>query len=340
MKKNYALIILLVLTISIVFSQPSITYSGNAPQIGDIYYHSNTNDLLNPGPAGANQSWDFSEINVSSTSQSSIMNPNNTPFANDFPECNQVYHFNETSTYLYYDLSQDEMNHYGEGFDDNPPMIIYFTDPIKEIEYPFAYNNSFDDEYASSKIYEGLTWHTHGSVTTTADAWGSVTTPEDTYNNVLRVLSVRNQVDSVFIEDIFMYATTCTIWNYSWHTGSSHTPVMAISIFDSDILSDTTSNYTTSTQHVVNPVTEIRSLQVYPNPASDKILVSFTTNRINKITISIVDLTGKEIMQYQKDVISNGLQTFDLSLNMLKKGLYFVKIDDGNSTSSKKIIVR
>ena len=63
MKKNYALIVLLVLTTSLVFSQPTITYNGNASQIGDVYYFSNTEDQLDPGPSGANQTWNFSVIN-------------------------------------------------------------------------------------------------------------------------------------------------------------------------------------------------------------------------------------------------------------------------------------
>jgi len=340
MKKNYTLIVLLVLTTSIVFSQPTITYSGNAPQIGDMFYFSVNEESIDPGPSGANQNWDFSDFNVTSNFETSIMAPGNTPFASDFPECNQVNHFDGTTTYTYYDLSQSEMNHYGEGFEDNPPLIIYFTDPVKQIEFPFAYNDSFDDDYASSKVYEGLTWHTYGTNTTTADAWGSVTTPEDTYNSVLRVLSERTQVDSVFIEDMFMYATITTYSHYGWHTASSHTPVMAISINESDQGTFYCSHYTTSSQHVISPIAGINSLKVSPNPANDLLQISFEAEDNSRIQISIIDLTGREILSSEYVSNNSGDQLTTMDLEKIDAGLYFVKISNGKKTLSKKIIVR
>lgn len=170
MKKNYFFSVTLMLMASLVFCQPTITHNGNGPQIGDVYYLSNSEEMLDPGPSGANQSWDYSVINVISTNQATIMNPNNTPFASDFPGCNQVFHFNGTSTYIYYDLTQSMINHYGEGFDNAPPMIIYFSDPHKEIEFPFSYNDSFTDDFFSSYDYEGMTTHRRGTSTVTADA--------------------------------------------------------------------------------------------------------------------------------------------------------------------------
>ncbi len=324
---------------SLVFSQPTITHNGNAPQIGDVHYFSNSEEMLDPGPSGANQSWDYSVMNVISTGQATIMNPNNTPFASDFPECNQVFHYDGTSTYIYYELTQGMINHYGDGFDEDPPLIIYFSDPDKEIEFPFSFNDSFTDDYFSSYVYEGMTTHRRCTSTVTADAWGSVTTPHNTYDNVLRIKTFKTTTDSVWFEGIYVYATTTTLSHYAWHTASSHTPVMVVGIIESDFGTSYANHYTTSSQHVFNPSAGISNLQVSPNPASDHMQVSFEASEISPVQISVIDITGKEILRntYLPGIVGN--QESTIQLNDIDAGLYFVKINNSTKTVSKKIMI-
>jgi len=339
MKKNYAFCLLFLMATCLVYSQ-TITYSGNAPVIGDDFYLSNNAEMLDPGSAGPNQTWDYSDFNVTSTSQATIMAPGSTPFESDFPECNQVFHFDGTSTYIYYALTQNEMVHYGQGFDVNPPQIIYYSDPRKEIEYPFSFNNSFTDTWYTSYEYEGMTTHRSGTYVITADAWGSLTTPEDTYPSVLRTTGYNSQIDSIWMDGIFVYATASLFTNHSWHTASSHTPVMAITIIETDLGTSYASHYTTSSQHVINPVAGITSLQVSPNPAKDHLQISFEAEENINIQISIIDITGREIIKDEYDSNKAGDQHTTISLDKIEAGLYFVKISNGNKTLSKKIIVR
>lgn len=340
MKKNYALIILMVLITSIAFSQPTITYNGNCPQIGDVFFQSYFDEQVDPGPSGENQNWVFSTINISETGVYEAMDPSETPFGNIFTESNIAFHINNQESYNYeYNTSTESVN-YGTGFNSKDQLIIHYSNPSTLMIFPFSYNNTFSDTYFGSYTFEGLETHESGTSNVIADGWGSITTPNATYNNVLRVKTEREHIDSVFMEDMFLYATNINYTDYAWYAPNLKSPVFAITLSNCTGVCDTVGYYTTSTQQVVNIEDNIEDFKVYPNPASDKILVSFITNRINKISISIVDLMGREIMQYQKDVISSGLQSFDLPLNTLENGLYFVKIDNGNSTSSKKIIVR
>lgn len=340
MKKNYAFCLLFLLASCLVYSQPTITYNGNAPVIGDVYYYSNTDDVLDPGPAGPNQTWDFSNINVTSTNQATIMDPAGTPFNSDFPGCNQTFHFNETTTYIYYDLTQSEMIHYGEGFDNNPPQIIYFSDPRKEIEYPFSFNNSFTDTYYTAYEYEGMTTHRSGTAVVTADAWGSLTTPVNNYGSVLRTQGIYSQVDSVWMDGVFMYVTATLYTHYSWHTASSHTPVMVISIVETNFGTTYTSHYTTSSQHVINPQAGISNLEVYPNPVDGEIYISLVPFEVEYARISVVDLTGKELMYHEEQFFTNNECSIRLDLINLSPGVYFMKIDDGIKPVTRKIIVK
>ena len=324
---------------SLVYSQPTITHNGNAPQIGDVFYFSNSEEILDPGPSGANQSWDYSVMNVISTGQAAIMNPNNTPFASDFPECNQVFHYDGTSTYIYYELTQGMINHYGDAFDEDPPMIIYFSDPDKEIEFPFSFNDSFTDDYFSSYVYEGMTTHRRCTSTVTADAWGSVTTPHNTYDNVLRIKTFKTTTDSVWFEGIYVYATTTTLSHYAWHTASSHTPVMVIGIIESDLGTSYANHYTTSSQQIISPPAGISQLQVSPNPATNNVQISFSVDNQKPVSISVIDLTGKEMLRTEYLTCNFGEQQTTIQVDKLEAGLYFLMLSNNGNKLSKKIMI-
>jgi len=340
MKKNYALIILMALITSPVFSQITITYDGNCPQIGDVFFQSYFNEQIDPGPSGENQNWVFSTVNIFETGIYEAMDPSETPFGNIFTESNIAYNIDNQESFNYgYNTSAESVNN-GTGFNSKDQLIIHYTNPSTLMIYPFSYNNTFSDTYFGSYTFEGLETHESGTSNVVADGWGSIITPAATYNNVLRVKTEREHIDSVFMEDMFLYATITNYTDFAWYAPNIKSPVFAITLSNCTGVCDTVGYYTTSTQQVVNIENNIEDFKVYPNPASDKILLSFSTHKTGKITISVVDLTGKEILQYQKNLILNGLQSFDLSLNKLENGLYFVKIDDGNSASSKKIIVR
>jgi hypothetical protein len=70
---------------------------------------------------------------------------------------------------------------------------------------------------------------------------------------------------------------------------------------------------------------------MYPNPTSSLVELNFT-HQSNK-TVTVTDAQGKVCMQYTSNQIN---QQIDVST--LNKGLYFVRVDDENGTSIKKLI--
>ncbi|GAB1415981.1 hypothetical protein MASR2M117_13870 [Paludibacter sp.] len=87
----------------------------------------------------------------------------------------------------------------------------------------------------------------------------------------------------------------------------------------------------------VNAVDENQIIQVYPNPATEFIRVAITSET-KKITISSLD--GKIISEYPLDRAYEGI--YQISLNELNKGIYFINIVDEKRSSFKptKLIVR
>jgi len=75
------------------------------------------------------------------------------------------------------------------------------------------------------------------------------------------------------------------------------------------------------------------SFDVYPNPATD--IVNITFKEATNASVSVMNVAGKEVMS----TTINGTQT-SFSTVSLSNGVYFVKVDNGASTQIKKIVVK
>ena len=206
-KKNIILIVICLMGISIT-AQPVITHDGNAPQIDDIYASSGDFGSFDPGPDGAGQSWDFSDITPTFSSLATVVTPGSTPFADEFPEATVAFHYTgDAESYSYAEVTNSEMFNDGVGFDPGGAneYVIHYTDAVKLMNYPFSFSDSYTDTYyADYTIVEGMLTHEWGNVTVTADAWGSVTTPAGTFGNTLRV-----KREMVYTDSVWMMGTFC-----------------------------------------------------------------------------------------------------------------------------------
>ncbi len=79
---------------------------------------------------------------------------------------------------------------------------------------------------------------------------------------------------------------------------------------------------------------EKTAFNVYPNPSYGTFIIQRKGNE--EMQISIYDITGKLIYK-RNDIIEN---SFELKLNQVDKGIYFLKIRVGNSQATKRIILK
>lgn len=73
-----------------------------------------------------------------------------------------------------------------------------------------------------------------------------------------------------------------------------------------------------------------KDLLVYPNPAYERLYISINGEN-QKMKFSIIDLLGKAIL-------SGNVETDYIDISMLKSGVYFISLNNGNKTSTTKFI--
>ena len=334
MKKNYFITILAYLFTMGLTAQPVITYNGNAPQIGDIYHESGSFGTFDPGPAGGGQSWDFSAIQPAISVEVTAVNPSTTPFANDFPEATIAFRDNDSSleSYNFWQLTGSEYFYIGMGTSPGPnPSINHYPDTKKIMQYPFAFNDTYTDNYFYDYPSALMLLHRRGTIITIADAWGNIKTPAGTYNSTLRIKKLMVYTDSVWNNGgELMSVTAHSETVYEWYTATSHYPVLHIQVTEAGTLI----SYTSLVGGIENnPL--LSQISVYPNPANDIINVKLTDVISGKVEISLLNPKGQTLTQ----LTETGNRIFSTDISRLASGAYFIRIENnsGSFATSKFI---
>ncbi len=82
------------------------------------------------------------------------------------------------------------------------------------------------------------------------------------------------------------------------------------------------------------------ALNVYPNPASDAVNVSFTLTSASDVVINVTDLSGKVVATKSVANASVGTQNVELNTQTLSAGVYTVNFVSNNGISTKKLVIK
>jgi hypothetical protein len=79
---------------------------------------------------------------------------------------------------------------------------------------------------------------------------------------------------------------------------------------------------------------------IYPNPVSSSTTISFNLEKTKNITVSLYDMIGHKVATIAQSQYFAGKNEVNYNASSLPKGMYFVQITDGVSSSSLKMIVK
>lgn len=82
-----------------------------------------------------------------------------------------------------------------------------------------------------------------------------------------------------------------------------------------------------------------RIKQLYPNPASDYVVIEFFSSRESTLTSSIIDMTGR-VLAAQNDAAISGENTIKLATDKLAAGIYLLRIYDGQASCTGRFVIK
>lgn len=309
MKNRYLLLAFIALAQLATYAQPVAHATDVAVSnfSGEFFFA--TADNFNPGPSGANQTWDFSFLSLTAAGTNATVPLAGSPFATTFPNSNWVYKFSGWGGDMYYYhlltpakleiLSLALTGSSGENYINNPRTLA---------EFPMTFNSSYTDSYRSV----GETTDTQ--VVATYDAYGTLVMPFKTYQNVIRQKVVTNGVT-----------------DYIWFNVSPFYPIVQT------VLAENAIGVTTSNTVLSSEGSDLSDhYRVYPNPTSDFLTFSLDDATAG-FSIVLTDLTGKRLMAADAKV---GNHEVSLDLRNLPAGIYLARLSAPHSktVATKKII--
>jgi hypothetical protein len=94
-------------------------------------------------------------------------------------------------------------------------------------------------------------------------------------------------------------------------------------------------------EHTVPGSTKVTTpLTVFPNPVNNQGTIRFELPDYQEATITIYDVTGKIVNQYQTDQLPSGNNEFTFERGSLKSGIYFIGLQSGSIMRNGKFIVK
>lgn len=292
---------------------------------------------VTPGVAGANITWNYATLTVDTTSVLShyYFDPATTPGASNFPSAN-LADLTPVGVYSYYQYSPDSVIYLGNYVASVNCEIAW--DPQKSLICPFAYGNSFSDNFTRYRCGSGAYSHTYSTRQTTYDGYGTLILPSTTFNNVVRIKIEDTTIDSTFLSNNSFLSTTTTIGTtYMWVDVNTSQAVFMCLYYN--II---TYNYSykliaaPTYSHIPDVVTSVQPafaeeqsvVSIYPNPCNTSTTIEINDNFRNKnYDFILYDVLGREIKNYKIINHKSKIERGDLP-----GGMYFYKVNGKDET--------
>lgn len=320
------------------FAQPS--YNLQLAPAGSISKNqSYTLSEVNPGPAGANQTWSFTlpDTGIPAPIFEYLL-PSNTPYPDSFPTSTMASKTIvsqgpiQYQLFSYYRSTGNITEQVGSIFIlQQTTATSRYSNPETLIWNSLPYNQIQSDNFYSIRLQNlGGTIFTdtsYGSKTIIYDAYGSISTPQGLFGNVVRlkqsrILSSNNPLASDFKNTTYFWVKAGPV---------VYDPVFSLSIDTSDGIDG--GIVVRRNAIVPRQLTNTKILfsdsevSVFPNPVSDKLNIRFTPKNGESLMVTIFDMQGRKYEAIPEVMHQEGL--VQVETQKLPPGLYSVKFSQG-----------
>ena len=297
------------------FTQPVLTHN-ITPIFGaqyDAQFIDNPN--FNPGPEGANQTWDFSSLQGQFEIHFNILDPADTPETDEFPDASFVWNIVEFESFFYYKNTDESISQMGTAVasDTETTFLVINTELEEALQFPITFGTTYDyhTEY-DNYLFGSLLNSGQRDATLTADGYGTIITPYGTHENALRIKIVTTE---------FNINST----QYAWFDENSFIPILVYET--SEDPEENPSLYFTDIDQVLSAHEEINfNSNVFYSDVSNSVIIRSLSNSVKIKDLVLYDRNGSLIQQNEGTVINGNENEYEFVLqNNLSAGIYFLK---------------
>ncbi len=312
-------------------SQTIIQYSVHALHAG-IDNPMSYCSYVDPGIAGENITWDFSNLQFD---QPFIGKVNNSQLSSNqalFPKANTE--LGEFDALFYFDVNKQETDQYGYVSSDGKTKIIY-SSPFIKMKYPFGYGDSYSGQLNGSYEYGDLIKGSlSGNYSVEADGSGSLVLPGNIkFENVLRIKTIKKY--SILFSNSTQDVEVTT---YRWYNSYHRYPILVLTEYSSKTGTSEYINHQAAYNSDAINVSDLQAMaatldniNLFPIPANNILKLSANAITPGGLYFEISDLSGKPVRFFNNKVTETGTYELDLSREIvgLTPGSYLLIIKNG-----------
>ncbi len=82
------------------------------------------------------------------------------------------------------------------------------------------------------------------------------------------------------------------------------------------------------------------TLNLFPNPATDNIHLTYTLNKRSAVSVNVFDINGRLASELLDETQNEGEQNLNASVSNLNKGIYFVVVNADGLKMSKRLVIQ
>ena len=310
-------------------AQPTFQMADITPTAGETFKTVKFFGNYNKGNDGANITWDFTNIPVfpEDTFIVNVVAPQSTTQGSEFPNATVAVK-NEEALYTYLKATTNSLEVLGEADDE---VALPYSNNKELLAFPLAFGNNTQDEYYAEASDAMFSTFIDGIITTKANAYGTLILPTGTFTNVMRITTIDSFItrfEGMGMKDSFEEVHT----THQWYVAGIHYPLLSLKTIK-DVNGEFTENFYLETGPTTGIVDKENTLDVrlFPNPFSNKINIKMPL--ATTADLRLYDLAGNMVL---KEDVKNRID-IQLSLENLRSGIYFVKINSVDKEFTYKI---
>lgn len=292
--------------------------------------------IVTPGAAGANVTWNFSNITQEAVDTLTFTNPYWTPGGSTFPNATVAVELNGFQQF--YQTTSSGLLLLGMGGDyfGNGEFIVAKNTPEEIVtKLPATYGTDWTNTFVSrakfatgTPGYDSIRFVSHVTEIDSFDSWGSLVTPLGTFNTI-RLVEYQHRIDSLDIYSSFtgdwtnFGAQEDSTRIYTWWGNGIGYPLMNMTM---DMMTGEVSSVSwLKAMPAATSVGKVSGLEVlaYPNPASDAI--TFNLGNTEAEYITVFDVAGKQLSSTAVMAASTVVNTSEM-----QSGFYFYTVTGKN----------
>jgi hypothetical protein len=330
MKKTLLIAGLCLASTTALFAQPTLTSGQLNPRPGEVYLSHSMDTTLSTTITTGPQTWNFSTLATINLDTIAYLACAATPYCDSFPGSNLASYDYQAAQYNYLDTSTTRLSIIGGYF---APDYAHITGHWDMAYYPLTLGSTHRDTFDANQNSGGLYFFHHERDSMVYDSYGTLILPGGTYTNVVRVHTFQYSHDS----STFSPVSDALVETYNWYTAGFHNPLLTYTV-DTSSSSNYAGYYTRNTLGLKPIVTGINNLNVYPNPATDVLNVSFTLMSPSA-SATLTDMAGRNIVTIAEEQMKNGANELTISTANIAPGMYLLHLQTTDASIVRKVVI-